>query len=200
MKYYLLLIVAVLAGCVQGGDMMPTPAGETRAATEMSPEIPRGKATLYGLFSERGKGWTSKTKDSSTGKLIRKPTLEFVEQTDRIPLRKGVIFGYKYWIKIESDKSRAKFKRVLKHPEMTLPDGSRVSRSERKIQKRTTYGIVTALDAYALSEDYELVAGDWAFQLWYQDKLLVEQTFTTYWPEPDNGPDANNGKGERRHP
>jgi len=44
---------------------------------------------------------------------------------------------------------------------------------------------VTALDAYALSEDYELVEGDWTFQLWYQGQLLIEQKFTTYWPEEE---------------
>jgi hypothetical protein len=29
-----------------------------------------------------GKGWTRKKPDSSTGRVIRKPTLEFAEQTD----------------------------------------------------------------------------------------------------------------------
>ena len=88
-------------------------------------------------------------------------------------------------LSIEPDKSRADLRHVLMHPEMTLPDGSKVSRSERAIRKRTTYGIVTSLDGYALSEGYELVEGDWTFQLWYEDSLLVEQTFTTYLPEED---------------
>jgi len=76
-----------------------------------------------------------------------------------------------------------------------------VSRSERAIRKRTTYGIVTSLDGYALSEDYELVVGDWTFQLWYKDSLLVEQTFTTYWSDEDadlaqerSMPDAGDNK------
>lgn len=38
---------------------------------------------------------------------------------------------------------------------MTLPDGSKVIRSERTIRKKATHKIVTAIDAYALSEDYE---------------------------------------------
>ena len=86
------------------------------------------------------------------------------------------------------------------HPEMVMPDGSKVSRSERTIRKRTTHGIVTSIDAYALSEDYELVEGDWTFQLWYEDNLLVEHSFTTYWPEeardPANEPLASDAGSE----
>jgi len=197
-----LLISIALSGCDRTPDVSQSsgdnpgagidqPSADSRqpgiqeGKLETQPEsgIPRGKATQYGLFRERGRGWTRQDEDTSTGKLIRNAKLEFVEQTGRIPLRKGVYFGYKYWLKIEPDKSRADLRRVLIHPEMTLPDGSKVSQSERAIRKRTTYGIVTSLDGYALSEGYELVEGDWTFQLWYEDSLLVEQTFSTYWPD-----------------
>jgi hypothetical protein len=208
MKFLIPLLIAVtLTGCDRTPDVsrgsgsepdaalnQATADGQQPGIQEGKPEnqatlgIPRGKATQYGLFRERGRGWARDNKNTSTGKLIRKPKLDFVEQTGRIPLRKGVYFGYKYWLKIEPDKPRADLKRVLLHPEMLMPDGSRVSRSERVIRKRTTHGIVTALDAYALSEDYELVEGDWTFQLWYGDDLLVEQTFTTYWPEEGTDP------------
>jgi hypothetical protein len=33
-----------------------------------------------------------------------------------------------------------------------------------------------------LSEKYELVEGEWVFQLWYGDEILAEQKFTAYWP------------------
>ena len=208
MKHLILLLISVtLAGCDRTPDVsrgygsqpdaglnQASADGQQPGIQEGKPEnqatlgIPRGKATQYGLFRERGRGWARDNPNSSTGKLIRKPKLDFTEQTDRVPLRKGVYFGYKYWLKIEPDKSRADLRRVLMHPEMTLPDGSTVSRSERTIRKRTTHGIVTSIDAYALSEDYELVEGYWTFQLWYEDDLLVEQNFTTYWPEEARDP------------
>jgi hypothetical protein len=77
---------------------------------------------------------------------------------------------------------------------MTLPEGSKASRSERTLRKRTAHGIVTSLDGYALSEGYELVEGDWIFQLWYGDDLPVEQKFTTYRPQdtdPTEKPQAS---------
>ncbi len=72
---------------------------------------------------------------------------------------------------------------------MNAPFG--VQRADRVIEMDIftgTVGIVIALGAYALSENHELVAGDWAFQLWYQDELLIEQRFTTYWAEEAEDP------------
>lgn len=185
------LLFLLLAGFLAGCDQPPV-ATQTQAASideqqppdnRVEPGIPRGKATRYGMFKERIKGRLLQDPNAGTGKVIRGSTLEFIEgDTRRIPLRKGVRFGYRYWLKVNPDQQRPAFRRVLIHPVMTLPDASKVSRSERTITKKATHGIVTAIDAYALSEDYELVEGDWTFQLWYQDKLLVEQTFTTYWP------------------
>lgn len=146
-------------------------------------DLPRGKVTAHGLFRMRGSGWVQDDAASSTGKTIRGATLEFVEETDRVPLRIGTHFGYRYWVKVSPDQDQPRFKRVLIHPEFILPDGSRVARSERTITGRVTYGIVTGIDAYALSEAYELVEGEWVFQLFYDDELLTEQRFTSYWPD-----------------
>ena len=145
--------------------------------------FPMGKSTRYGLFKQRTSGRVVTNPDTNTGKLIRGTTLEFMGyDTNRVPLRKGVRFGYRYWLKLPPDQKRPSFKRVLIHPEMTLPDGSTVSRSERILKKHATHGIVTAIDAYALSEDYELVEGEWVFQLWYNEQMLVEQKFIAFNP------------------
>ena len=180
------LTIVLLAVCLPGGalvgcDQQPAVTEDT-VATQVEEGLPRGKVTKFGLFRERGKGWVQDDTSAGTGKVIRGATLEFTEDTHRIPLRKGVVFGYRYWLKFPSDENRASFRRVLIHPQMILPDDSNVTRSERNIGKGTTNGIVTSIDAYALSEDYELVEGEWIFQLWYENKMLAEQRFTTYWP------------------
>jgi hypothetical protein len=176
-----LLATNLLGGALVGCDQQPA-VTEDPVATEVEQGLPRGKVTKFGLFRERGKGWVQDDKNAGTGRVIRGATLEFTEDTNRIPLRKGVFFGYRYWLKFPALENQVSFKRVLSHPQMILPDGSKVTGSERKIGKGTTHGIVTSIDAYALSEDYELVEGDWIFQLWYEDKMLAEQKFTAYWP------------------
>ncbi|MGD8841930.1 MAG: DUF3859 domain-containing protein [Gammaproteobacteria bacterium] len=44
---------------------------------------------------------------------------------------------------------------------------------------------VFGFDAYAFDEDYQMVEGEWIFQIWYGDKMPVEQRFTAYRPETD---------------
>ena len=176
-----LLAVYLPGGTLVGCDQQPAVTEDT-VATQVEQGLPRGKVTKFGLFRERGKGWVQDDTNASTGKVIRGATLDFTEDTHRVPLRKGVVFGYRYWLKFPSLENQVSFRRVLIHPQMILPDGSKVTRSERKIGKGTTHGIVTSIDAYALCEDYELVAGEWIFQLWHEEKMLAEQKFTTYLP------------------
>jgi hypothetical protein len=30
-----------------------------------------------------------------------------------------------------------------------------------------------------------MVEGDWTFEIWYQGEKVIEQTFTTYWPDEE---------------
>ena len=71
-------------------------------------------------------------------------------------------------------------RRVVKHPEMTLPDGSFSTGSDRLIRGKISSSQVIAYTGYDLDEDYELVERDWVFEIWYQDKMVIEQKFTTY--------------------
>ena len=73
----------------------------------------------------------------------------------------------------------------MKHPEMTLPDGSFSTSSDRLIKGKISSKQVIAYTGYGLGEDYELVEGDCVFEIWYQDKMVIEQKFTTYRPEKE---------------
>jgi len=37
-----------------------------------------------------------------------------------------------------------------------------------------------ATSGYSLDEDYELVEGEWIFQYWIEDRMLIEQKFYTH--------------------
>ena len=101
------------------------------------------------------------------------------EETDRVPLKLGVHFGYRYHLQFPTDVRAVDLKRVMLHPPLTRPDGTSVTRSERTLRKRVYQGFVTGVDGYAFHEPYELAQGEWVFQLWYRDRLLVEQRFET---------------------
>ena len=207
MKYLITcLIVAALAGCDKTADTTGKPDTDSgtadtaiATATEQAdapagaaPETvkdPRGRVFEHGIYNALRKGRPRDEITANTGKVINKPVLELAEQTDRIPLVKGTYFAYRYRLlnlpKYVVMKPVVELRKVLVHPEMTLPDGSTATGSDRVIKGRTSAGQVIGFDGYAFNEDYELVEGEWIFQIWYQDQMLVEQTFTTYWPEEE---------------
>ena len=106
-----------------------------------------------------------------------------------MPLVKDTYFAYRYRLlnlpKEEVKKPTVDLRKVLIHPDMTLPDGSISNGWDRTFRGRTSAGQVIAFDGYVFNEDYELVEGEWTFQIWFRDKMLVEQKFTTYRPEPE---------------
>lgn len=89
---------------------------------------------------------------------------------------------YRIW-NLPEQPAYIKLRRVLKHPAMTLPDGTVSTGSDYLINGRVSIGQVIAYTGYGLNEPYEMLEGEWAFQIWYEDTMLVEQTFVTYWPD-----------------
>jgi hypothetical protein len=172
-----LAFVVALIGCGHSPGKTQSPVKET---------VPRGSIIEYGIYKAVRKGQLQDDLATTTGKVINRPVLELVEQTNRIPIKKDAYFAYQYRIlqlpAMVLIKPWIELRRVLIHPEMIRPDGSRTKGSERLIRGKVDAGQVMGWDGYAFNEDYEMVEGDWIFQLWYQDNLLVEQKFTSYRP------------------
>jgi len=203
MKYLITcLIVAVLAGCDKTPDTSQGTTAESGVATDNSTTanteggniVPRGSIIKSGIFKGQRTSGIIEDPNTTTGKAVRGLVLEFVERTNRIPLVKGSYLGYQYRIfQLPPElweKSSMEMRRVFIHPEMTLPDGTKTTGSDYTVKRRISSGQVIAYDAYGFHEDYEMVEGDWTFQHWYKDNLLVEQKFTTYWPEEEAGGDT----------
>ncbi|MDT8283620.1 MAG: DUF3859 domain-containing protein, partial [Gammaproteobacteria bacterium] len=174
---------------IQGSEIQGSEITETPALTRKPAEAKAtsGRVFEYGIYNAQRKGRIVGSLTTDTGKVVRQPVLEFSEATDRIPLIKGTYFAYRYRIidlpKVEAKKPIVEVRKVLIHPPMTLPDGTTSTGWDRVARARTTAGQVIAFDGYAFNEDYELVQGDWTFQIWFAGKKLLEQTFTTYQPE-----------------
>jgi hypothetical protein len=205
MKYLIpFFVVAVLTACDPTPDNSKEPVSnsgagdETTAAgavpeasTETQPTgqkvVPTSRVIRAGIFKAVHEGKLLEDTSGTTGKSLKSLTLEFVKPAERIPLVKGTYLGFQYRLsrlppELENTKE-IELRRVLIHPEMTLPDGSTTTGSDYTVRRKIKLGKVNAYDAYGFHEDYELVEGEWAFQLWYKDNLLVEQKFTTYLAE-----------------
>ncbi|MEN8207539.1 MAG: DUF3859 domain-containing protein [Pseudomonadota bacterium] len=196
------IIVAVLTGCDRTPDTSQEPpsdsgagdettaaatAADTSTETQAPNDVPKGRVIRAGIFKAVHEGRLLENTSGTTGKSLKSLTLEFVKGTERIPLVKDTYLGFQYRVTTlppELEKKREmELRRVLRHPEMLLEDGSTTTGSDYTVSRKIKLGQVNAYDAYGFHDDYELVEGEWVFQLWYRDNLLVEQKFTTYRPE-----------------
>lgn len=155
---------------------------------------PRAQVFQFGIYKATQKGQIVDSSATDTGKVVRKPVLEHVSMTNRIPLVKDTYFGFQYrlWnlppevmIKPVMD-----LRKVLIHPEMTLPDGSKTTGWDQTFKGKVKSQQVIGFDGYAFNEDYELVEGDWIFQVWYKDKKLIERKFVSYHSGENNAASA----------
>lgn len=195
MKYmtYMVLLLA-LFGCerasrepqdtAEAGIPAPVVAsGETLSYLEKPLQ---GKVSQRGLYKLVRSGGLVDNPNTSTGKAIANPVIQLVKSTDRIPLIKGAQMQLQYRIwSLPDQPAYVDLRRVLKHPEMTLPDGSVSTGSDYMIKGRVSVNQVIAYTGYGFDEDYEMVEGDWVFEIWHEDTRLIEQTFTTYQPDKD---------------
>ena len=186
MKTWLLIIlVTVLTGCERGPSTTETSDNIEKADVVKEPS---GRVLQWGIYTLLRGGEPVDSPKTSTGKALSKPVITRDRTTDRIPLIKDKYMAYQYRLSNLPGRM-VKLRRVLKHPEFKLPDGTTSTGSDFMINKKLERGEVFAYDAYALNEDYEMVEGEWIFQIWYQDKMLVEQKFTTYWPDEGAAPE-----------
>ena len=181
-KFLLLILTIVLAGCEQGTSTaeISGDVGKTGVVQE-----PRGRVLQWGIYTLLRGGDVTDDPKTTTGKGVTKPVITRDRETDRIPLIKDKYMAYQYRLSNLPGKRTVKLRRVLKHPEFKLPDGTISTGSDFMINRKLERGEVFAYDAYALNEDYEMVEGEWVFQIWFEDKMLVEQRFSTYWPEEE---------------
>jgi hypothetical protein len=181
-KYLMLFFVAaVLTGCDptpdtsqhlisnSGTDDEATAAGATSEAsteTQAAEEnvVPNSRVIRTGIFKAVHEGKLLEDTSGTTGKSLKSLTLEFVGPAERIPLVKGTYLGFQYRLSklpAELENTRViELRRVLSHPEMTLPDGSTTTGSDYSVHRKIKLGKVNSYDAYGFHEDYELVEGE----------------------------------------
>jgi hypothetical protein len=181
---FLVIIVAVIATYQfsyfqqMTNESVNGPVNDSGAVLHQDPS---GRVLQYGIYERVRGGAVVESKNTTTGKALSRVTIQQLEQTNNIPVDKEVYFAYQYRLSNLSNKNAViNLKRILIHPEITLPDGTKKTGSEYMIKGKVKRGEVFAFDGYAFNEDYELVEGDWIFQIWYEGEMLVEQKFTSY--------------------
>ena len=143
----------------------------------------QGKVLTYGLVKRTTEEVVVKTPETTSG-ATRIPSgfPAITPQTNRIPAKAGVAFGMVYEISglTAKDGEEVEIVKVVTHPPMTKPDGS-VSKGFIFLEKvPVKAGRAWAFTGYSLDHNYELVTGDWTFEMRYARKPVVKQTFSLY--------------------
>ena len=195
MKYLIFItLVSVLCACEKANDepegrveVMPAPAesGSARTPDYLNKPL-RGKVGRAGLYRLVRSGGIINDASTSTGKSVSRPVVEQINSVQRIPLIRGaqMYLQYRIW-PLPERPAYVDLRRVLKHPKMTLPDGRVTTGSDFMIKARNSVNQAIGFTGYGLDEEYELVAGEWVFEIWYKDRKMIEQTFITYWPDSE---------------
>ena len=66
---------------------------------------------------------------------------------------------------------------VIRHPKITRPDGKTLEGFVEPLKVQSVAGVVTSTDCYILSDDHELVPGNWYIGVAYKGKTLVSREY-----------------------
>lgn len=135
---------------------------------------PEGELTAFGLCELSQVVEQYEQPQSAAGYATKGP-IAITEQTEVVPLRKGIAFGISW--RATGLPEQADVKVAVEHPPITTPDGRRLETLEESMSHQSVDGTVETTDCYRLSEDHELVTGTWTIRIAYDGISLVKKTF-----------------------
>ncbi|HIG43514.1 MAG: DUF3859 domain-containing protein [bacterium] len=103
--------------------------------------------------------------------------VQFLNITSKIPATLGLDFGLEYVINTRPRGRPIEVTTIIKFPEPGLvrPNG------KIYLESRETYKTVVgepALHGYGFDESWEMVTGEWVFEVWHKKARLVSKRFT----------------------
>lgn len=139
--------------------------------------INAAETLAFGLFtsSERNKTSTGATKHAPPADSVEK--YWFQEFTNRVPMVLGTEFGIEYRINTKPVGRPIDITTIIYFPEPGLirPKGRTYRKSTET--KRVSIG-EPQLHGYGFDEAWELVPGEWVFEVWHKKARLLRKSFT----------------------
>lgn len=170
MKYLLGLFLLVVT--IQG-----------HAAPDAEHQISVAEITGYGVFktrsSSRSTGFSRRTVAADTVSGI-----QFTDFTKEIPGLLGTNFGFQYSINTRPRGQKLKIRSIIRFPEPGLQKPGGKLYLESVESKQITIG-GRHLHGYGFDEPWEILPGEWSFEIWHKDARLIRKTFTVVPPEDE---------------
>jgi|SRR5271165_526494 len=146
-------------------------------AYAQTPHVDRIDVPEYGIYTAN---MDSKVPAPGTATGTRNVVgnVQHEATTRTVPAQLGVHFGFRYSVVGAPDGAAVLLNRVTIFPPPGLRNPANPqpkTRSELDLARRI--GEQYYAD-YSFDNDWEIVPGIWTFQLWYEGRMLAEQTFT----------------------
>ena len=160
MRYQIVTLLLILTGC----------------ASLKTYDI-SGEVTKYGIVEVLASGNFYSEPNSLAGYAEDNVQMQIVSETTKIPLRQGIAFGFT-WCANGLPEGDVTFIYEYVHPpakEGPKP-GSTIFEEEFVIEKHDS-SEYCSIDAYSISEKWEMIPGEWTISIRFQNKLLATKTF-----------------------
>lgn len=140
----------------------------------------QGKITDFGIFRFSSKEEVIKSPETPSG-VTRIPAGApiLVCSTNVIPAKIGVRFGMTYEISnMPVQDGIVEITKIARHPRITKPDGTTADGFMFVEKQYVQGGRVVGWTGYGFDHDYELVTGEWVFEMQFDGKTICTQKFT----------------------
>ena len=145
-----------------------------------------GEVTEYGYYEKAAEFERQRNLSATSGYVQTGNDVVLVQQTNNIPMKKGRLFGFKFKLAGFENVQVVQLNLVVTHPKIVRQNNGSVSTGySYVVTLQPVNGVVENHSGYILDNDYEMVAGEWRFEFWYKEKLVLSKVFTTY---PENVP------------
>ena len=168
-------LTAILAGILVLAHLGAMPLADELTPSELQVQIVQ-RGTLKFVTDKLVESPDSPGSMQKAGLFI-----DMLEETNRIPAKRGVNFGFRYQFNTSADVESVSLGVKLLTPPLYDPLSRRTT-TEINFSQIARVDHVNTI-AYGFDYDWELVPGTWVFQIHYQDHVLVEQEFEIYDPD-----------------
>jgi tetratricopeptide (TPR) repeat protein len=146
------------------------------------PWTPTATIVNFGIFEVGKRGKKYEDKESTAGYAEEVGETTLLKKTTDIPLKKGIIFGI-VWEAQGLPNIPIKVAMRVKHPQTQKPDGTVSTGFDEMLPFFPKKGRIKERgDYYALSEDWEMLPGEWSLSIVYEGKVLCEKVFRVIAP------------------
>lgn len=164
-------------------------APAAKADTDL--QIQAAQIVGYGIFKAASQSsYRGFTRSSIAADTVR--GVQFTDFTNEIPGVLGTNFGFEYVVNTTPRGQLMRIRSIIKFPEPGLqtPGGRLYPESievkDVRIGERNLHG-------YGFDEEWEIVPGEWVFEIWYKKARIIKKTFTVV-EVVEEAPDSSVGQ------